>query len=379
MPYIIPLILIILGIALYDSQQRTHNRQWLYWGIYVYIVILFGLRYKLGWDTQQYMVYYYNFPDLAHASYASEEQYDMMQPGFKLLWMILKSISDEFWVFQIVLSIFVNAVVMWFFKSHTKYWFTALLIYYVCFCIYFNTEIQREVISICIFLLSYKSLMTRRWVKYYICAFLAFMFHVSAAMLFFYPLLVFFPIKFNKKLLIPLLFIALLGYIVTNYFTQIVSLLGGGVFSNKFLNYGTQYTRGDLTKNWLLVRLFLYSIFPAIIVYIYKFRLKRKIPFETFICLMMIFGVSIVVLAEMGVRLTNYCRPLYFLACARLIAPGLVSFSRRKILSYSLLAMVLVAYSFQMWVLNASTHTIAPYTWIINPQEDEVRNEYSVY
>lgn len=53
-PYLIPVILIIIGIYRYDVQQRSVNSRYLYWFIGLYLILLFGLRFQLGWDSRMY-------------------------------------------------------------------------------------------------------------------------------------------------------------------------------------------------------------------------------------------------------------------------------------------------------------------------------------
>ncbi len=371
-PYIIPLILIITGIIFYDAQDRTTNRRWLYWLIYIYIVVLFGLRYRIGWDTLGYMMYYEDFPTFATASEASLDEFGQMQPGIQFLWLCLKSIGAPFWVYQLIHSTFINAVIFWFIKRNTRYWFCGLLIYYLCYCIYFNTEIMRESIAIAIFMMSYKHLEKRRWIRYYICVATAYMFHVSALILAVYPLAIIFNLRFDKKLIIGVLAVVGVLLLARGYVLDLVGIFGQ-TYGQKLMKYSSDLSTGNINSNWMILRFIRYVVFPASLCLIWKYKLKREIKYEAMICLFIIFGAGILVFQEMFVRMTNYPMPFLYVWIASILGTGIRIPSRRKMMAYALLAVVMLLNTYETVRMTIDFHTFAPYSWVVNPEKDKVR------
>src|SRR5690606_12351352 len=98
-----------------------------------------------------------------------QEHFIMLR--YESFWILLnsacKTIIDDFAVLQFIHTIFVNAVVFWFFNKYTKYKFTSLFIYLLFYYLYYNTEILRESIAISFFLLAYPALTAGKWFKYF--------------------------------------------------------------------------------------------------------------------------------------------------------------------------------------------------------------------
>lgn len=376
LPYLIPLFATLMGIIFYDASGRTLNRKWLYYGIGVYITLLFGLRYRIGWDTLNYMEFYSTFPDLSHFDEAFAEKYDFMQPGFKLLWMITRSISDEFWVFQIVHCTFVNSVVLWFMKNHTRYWFTNLFLYLICYCMYYNTEIMRESIAICIFLLSYKYMVTGKYLKYYICVGIAILFHVSATLLLFYPVMIWLKVKFDKRFFIFILVAMVVLIMARSYVLNIAGGLGG-LYGDRLVIYSAAFMMGKMNNNWLIQRIIQFVIAPICFFVVYKFILKKEVKFESMICLYILFGLGIFIFYEISVRFANYPTPLYLIAVGSLIGQGIRKTSRMKAVSYFALSAIIVLYMYGPITLNIATHGMTPYSWVLNPKKDKLREFFS--
>ncbi len=375
-PYLIPLILIIAGIMFYDAQDRTTNRRWLYWFLYAYIVVLFGLRYRIGWDTLSYMMFYEDFPTFATASEASLDEFGQMQSGFQFLWLCLKSADAPFWVYQLIHSTFINAVVFWFIKRNTRYWFCGLLIYYLCYCFYFNTEIMRESIAIAIFMMSYKYLVKRRWIPFYISVAAAYMFHVSALILAAYPLAIIFNLRFDKKLLICVFVLVGVLLLARGYVLELASMLGQ-TYGQKMMIYSSSFDMGNTNNNWLIFRFFRFVLFPTTLCFVWKYRFKREIRYEPMVCLYIIFGAGILVFQEMFVRMTNYPTPFFLIWVTSILGSSIRLPSRRKMMAYTMLAALLLLNTYDNIRMTIAYHMYAPYSWIVNPTKDKVRESQS--
>lgn len=380
-PYLIPIIISIFGIAFYDVRGHTSNRKMLYWCVCIYLIFLFGLRYQIGWDTRNYSDLYNFFPSFRDHYIVIDKTFDVMQPGFKLLWLLTRTVTTEFWFFQLVQCTFVNIVVMWFLQKHTDKIYTVLLFYLLCFSWYYCTEIMRESISISIFLLSYNSLVKRHWIKYYIGVFFAIMFHISAVLLIFVPILVIYPISINRKFFIISGLCVIVFLILHSNLISIISSLSGNAFAYKLLHYTTQYAKGDLTINWMIFRILTYVILPLITVLIYKYYFKEKIPYESFIAAMIIIGVGIILFQEICVRLTNYFRIFAMLSISILASRGIMLYSKKKLVSYVIMIMFLLLYIYDPVRLSIEhpEEGYAPYHSILEYKFDPIEDAGKKY
>lgn len=378
-PYLIPILLAIWGIIHYDVRERTFNDKWLYWGIYVYIVLLYGLRYRMGFDTHIYMDYFYIFPTLENIEDITDRQFDSFSIGFKVLWAIIRTFSDEYWVYELITSTIINLILMKFIWNHTDKKFTTLLLYLICLSWYYNMEITREAYSICFFLLGYKYLIARKWLKYYLFVGAAILFHVSATILILLPLVIKYPVKFNKTFLISVVLISLLFLSLQSYIPQMIQILGSNILASKLLYYSTQMGVGSLNSNWLISRMIFFCIFPLAYLALYKFYFKTDVPFELFIMVMVLISLGIPIFQEIFVRLTNYFRILFIISVGTIAGRGITWNSTKKFISYSLLLITCTLYIHERVVLEVrgATGAYYPYQsvlqWKLNPFEDPGR------
>ncbi len=179
-------VFLILAYS-FDFRKSSKNRD-LYYKLECFaLILLWGLRYRVGGDSLTYEEEFMDYPTL----------FEIIRGGihdlpFQPLWYffngIIKSIIPSFVFFQVVHAIIVNVVVFSSIKQYSKAPFTAALFYFVFISYNMNTEILREALSVCLFLIAFKSLNDNKLVKYYFLATIAFLFHQSAVFLFVLPL-----------------------------------------------------------------------------------------------------------------------------------------------------------------------------------------------
>ena len=125
-------------------------------------------------------------PDLSDLS-----EFKFSQAYYMPLWYVYNAVFRSFggyYLFQMVQAIIVNTVVLWFFRKHCRCYFTAMTVYFVGYYFSMNMDIMRQAICICIFLLSYDFLEKKKLVPYYVMSIIAIGFHMSAVFLLFVPL-----------------------------------------------------------------------------------------------------------------------------------------------------------------------------------------------
>ena len=205
MIYVVVFILLLIPVVKYDLMAKSGGEnKWYYLNLIV-LILLAGLRYRVGGDTLMYMSVYNEWPSIDELKY-----FDFETALYNPLWYIYtslpRSISDEFWVFQMIQAVIVNSVFVWFFKKYSpQYYFSAILLYYVGYYCYFNMEIMREILCICVLMLITPCLLNKRWIPYFIGCVVAVYIHFSAIIMFFLPLLFLLFRKPSWKLLLLIL------------------------------------------------------------------------------------------------------------------------------------------------------------------------------
>lgn len=195
--YILVFIFLLIPLFLYRRQQRNESNMPYYIAEFLILTCLMGFRYRVGGDSIRYEGYYISQPGLSDLLSYDEWNFNTYQPLWNLLSSFCKSISDEFWVVQLLQSIIVNGIIFYSANRYCRYRYSFVIIYYLSQYLYFNCEIMREAIAISVFLLSFKYLVSHQYWKYYIYCFAAFMFHASAIILFILPF--FYPLVSNSR------------------------------------------------------------------------------------------------------------------------------------------------------------------------------------
>ena len=118
MIYVVVFILLLIPVVKYDLMAKSGGEnKWYYLNLIV-LILLAGLRYRVGGDTLMYMSVYNEWPAIDELKY-----FDFETALYNPLWYIYtslpRSISDEFWVFQMIQAVIVNSVFFWFFKKYS--------------------------------------------------------------------------------------------------------------------------------------------------------------------------------------------------------------------------------------------------------------------
>lgn len=325
--------------------------------ICVYIILIFGFRYKVGVDTISYMYGFRRIPTIDHLLSVREQTILRYEPGFVLICSICKSITKEFWLLQIVMATITNSCVFIFLYRYCKNVFIGVLFYFVFLCPYFSTEIMRESAAIGIFLLNFKNLEEKKWFRYYLFSIFSILFHYSAVIVWFFPL---------AKILKPnLLFYSLC--IIFLAITPLVERLNEILHIAAVYNKIDMYTSNanDLNFNWRMAEV-IKSAFPAIATLIGYHISKSKPEFRHIILLQILLCMGAFAIPLIFSRFTNYTKMFVIIAAANLIIiPTLKKWIIIIYVSFMLLTQVQYYYTFyKIWI---------PYSSIFYPQENPDR------
>ena len=179
-------LVLILGLR-FDKRKWSNSAQ-RWWAFeWLVLVLLAGLRYRVGGDTLGYFDMHSNMPtlvDLAKEKNLLDLQY---MPLWHLFVALCLQITKDFVFLQIIEAIIVNSVIFWFIKKYANRPFLTVIFYFFMIYPYYNMEMLRQVLSVCCFLLAIPSLIEKKFVRYYLWTIVALGFHHSAIVLLLVP------------------------------------------------------------------------------------------------------------------------------------------------------------------------------------------------
>ena len=333
---------------LYDYKAYKKRDQECFFFILLIFILLGGLRYRMGTDTVIYEYHYSSFPNLWNFfgfNYNTDPGLSRFGKGYLFIGSITKTFSDEFFLILLVQSIFVNSVVFFFLRKYSKAKYLAILIYFILCYFYFIFEIMREACAVALFLIAWKYFLDSDWKKYYLYCIIAVLFHTSALITFFIPILRIHAIKdifqINRKFLIFLcIFTFGLSLLYARFFQifEMINLLNVKEYTEIYSNskLGGSSNRG---LGSLLIYLVLYCAIPMLLVtYLRKYSIKKinyLSELETMICLYVIFTIASLYIS-LFFRFNNYFNLFYILLISDITYTKFKIRNLRYKLSYSL-------------------------------------------
>lgn len=312
--YIIPFLLTIVGAIVYDiCQVKGSGKNALWFFLYLYLTLLIGLRYLVGGDT---FFYYQYFNQLSLMDLFDFNFNDEYQPFFVQSILIAKAIYPKFVSYQLLHVLIINTILFWFIKKKSNYIFSVLFFCLLIFYINFTVEILRESLAVMVFVLNYKNLEDKKWIKYFIGVLVSAMFHMSALYLLVLPFVQFLRLNY---------FYGILMFLITIALTQIQSFLSLLETIQKIQDKMDFYASTSSSLSTTLLFLSAKFIIPIGFFAYAKFILKQTIRYESLICLLGLFGIGTVFNTLIFTRLSNYLLLFYCLAVCDILIPYLRS------------------------------------------------------
>lgn len=279
---------------------------------FIIMVCVVGFRYRVGGDSIRYEDNYDSIPLIKDLFSKSKWWLDF---EYQPLWIIFasacKTISRDFVFLQIIQAIFVNSVFFYYGNKNCNHRFGFVFLYFFYGYLYFSCEILRESIAVAIFMISYKYLVNKSFFKYYIFCIIAFLFHLSAILLFFLPLVYSILSKISgiKSYLIILLMGAGASIIMQYAIINILShFINAEILLNKaetVMEAGKLNIFGVISKILFLIPLILTGM------YINKFYHKKQILQYNFIINIFLIISALSLVFQPLLRWTNYFYILY--------------------------------------------------------------------
>ena len=235
MVYLLVVILLVVLIYRFDIKGDNVNRDFWFKFVLTVLTLISGLRYRVGADTINYIYcFYHDTPPLCRFSIDGSDS--GIEPLFLLLNSLVKSLGGRFYIVQIIQAAFVNGLVLYYIKKHSKYLFSCILLY--CFYCYpfYNFEEMRASMSVALCLFGNDFFLEKKWVKGLLLYFVGIFFHYSTALLLFTPLLLF--LRFNFVGYAVILFSFAFGFVIQRTFGDYLMLLQlSGDVAQKAENY----------------------------------------------------------------------------------------------------------------------------------------------
>lgn len=328
--YLIPFLITLFGSIKYDiSKAKGGGKKFLWAFLYVYLTLLIGLRYMVGGDTFFYHVY---FDQLSLDNLFSLGANDDYQPFFVQSMLLAKAVYPKFVSFQILHVVIINSILFWYIKQNSKYIFSVLFFCLLIFYINFTVEILRESMAVMVFVLNYKNLEEKKWVKYFIGVFIASMFHLSAVYLLVLPFLQFLRLNYFYMLL------TVLFTVVLTQIQSFLSLLGSVQAIGEKIGF---YANASSSLNTTLLFLFAKFVIPIGFFTYAKNVLKQNIRYESLMCTFGLIGIGTVFNTLIFMRLSNYLLLFYCLSVCDILIPYL----RAQRANFNQLVMFIMVFS----------------------------------
>ena len=282
MIYLILLLLILFGVYYYDYRQNYNGRLVFLIFILIYMICLVGFRYRMGIDSIKYENLY-NWQQHTIGQLTVDDFKDTrFQPFWVILTALCFTISDEFMLLQFVIAIIVNCTVFYFLWKNTRRIFFAVLLYYFFLYLNLNMEVLREALAVCTFLWAWPFFKKGKWLLYYLMCCVAFLFHLSAIVLFFLPILWIPGIRWffqmGSRTWIICALVLFLSFAVNYFFFNFIEAVA---MTENMVERAQEYSKNDLGGNRLnifgavgqLIKFFLY---PAVALYFVNLSKKKK-------------------------------------------------------------------------------------------------------
>lgn len=268
-------------VYVYDYRGKQVFYSFSYWGFFILLVLIAGLRYRIGTDSIIYERTYHEIPTLFQlGNYKFDST--RFEPGYIIFSSIPKTFSPDFVWLQIFQSLCVNAVIFWFILKNTPHRFLCLAIYFVVLYLNLNTQVLREALAVSVFLLAWPFFRDGKWLYYYLLAALASFMHTSGFITLLLPIACLPGVrqlfKVGKRTIFICLIILLAGYLIQLRFTTVFKAIA---VTDRMMDRVSTYSNNGMTLgkfNLLgaIGYLIQYCVYPLIALYFFKIADIRK-------------------------------------------------------------------------------------------------------
>ncbi len=378
--YIIVLFALIYGLIYYDVLGKKDKRNiWLYFE-WLLLVLLAGLRYKVGGDTILYQDQFESNVDTwRDVEIFGDSRYGFLWTSFVI---ICKKIVDSFYFLQIVHAIITNSIVLWFFKKHTSRHFTANFLYFILYYLNYNTEVLRATLAVCCFLLAYDFLKKKKYFNYYLLCTIGVGFHIEAIITFIFPILALFnKTKINIVSLSFLVVISYAAMAAMNFIPIISNMFASFEQVQNALDYYSNVSSGETSLFGYIYEVVMQ--FPILYcLWVYKYR--EDDGFKGYMFLFYFVTVQTFSYRVIASRLLVFLYPIFLVVLVSSINPSCyrnkLKFSLKNSLITTICVFLLLFNMGYKWTGEMRWFMYYPYSSIFDPVDYPIRDYlHSVY
>lgn len=288
---IIVVILLCLSYHYDILGKKDRNRYFCYYFVLFLLILVSGLRYRIGVDTTRYITkFFHEYPDLWDItwddfSYGSD-------PLYMLLNSLIHSLGGKFYVVQLLHASFVNFLIFKYIKKHTNFIFTSVLFYFVLYYPGYNFDIMRASMSIAICLYANDCIIEKKYIRGVFIYLIGCLFHFSTLFI----IITIFLLKLRLNIigyctLIMAFFVG--SYIMTNLEDYLKMLELGDIFSTKSYYY---LHEGGSTENNYNIYGYIGGLIPCVypiisILYLKKYKRIDMINLEPMVLIGIILSI----------------------------------------------------------------------------------------
>ena len=315
-------------IYIYDYHQFKTNRSEVYYITLLFFILLAGLRYRIGSDTQDYECSFNSIPYITKLTFYYLTEVSTYEVGYTIFMSIVKTLFKDFSIFLLIQAVIVNYSVFTFFRHNTSKIFTSILLYFIVLYYFINCETARQGIALAILLNSWESYKEAKWKKYFILVLFATLFHTTAIIFIVFPILKkchlwdkLKPNFLNACLILVIIAISfVLQQIISQFLMQFTMNgdLGGRIYA--YYNDADELTGISLTTQ--VIYLLFYIAVPFYCLHKIKYRYINYSDLAPMIIICSVINVASGI--PMVYRLTYYFMPFYFVLLSEaLVYPDL--------------------------------------------------------
>lgn len=220
------------------------------------LILVSGLRYRLGADTAVYMYYYNHYcHDIFHLT---QRDFSGGVYEYEPLWVILNSLcktfTDDFWPVQLMTSIIHISAWSYFVKKVCPNFCFLMLVFFFLFeWFHMDFVLMREAIALGMFLLAVLSLNNKQYIKMVFWVLMAFLFHKFSIMVFLMFFLYYKLLSRHVKVGYGLVvFLMILGLVYEGWVWEVIGRIIGvdSMYSQRLSSYANSEYYGSSQMNW---------------------------------------------------------------------------------------------------------------------------------
>ena len=347
--YIVLFVYLSFLVYKYDVKRKKDVNKRLHYMFSCFILILVaGFRYRIGYDTNNYMESFTKAPSLGELLSGAEYQGDFM---WAYIYGFSKEICDDFFIVQFIQAIIVNCFFFWFMKRHSPKPFVAVFLYFMLEWWNLCFEAMREAIAVSFFLYALDAILSNKGLKvYYLRVWPALLAHTFGFVTLLFPLIKFLNIKKHALIICSLVFFLI--FLVKDSMNDLLLLMelttdAGLETSDMALDKATKYVDSDIygESNMSiggLLSLFVGNILPCIYIIMLLNR-HSKVCNQTWVPFVFVYICICVLKTQVPIfyRFLNYFEILVIVAYTNVLFYEKLKI-KRQLASVFMFLMVLV-------------------------------------